>query len=210
MERQGSFLEKGTQVVSSRFGGPDVARAPPPRLAVFVAVVALTALGAGVALYTALPVHQRVNRAAKADALVSSSEVKRLALKAPARDLAGIDEPTTVEAPVSDTDVLGTNQTCVAPEEVLHRFQADQDIMGGKVVMLTDGLQQSFSDAWRVKALVAPVKVSSMLVHLFEGPADEWVADVIEFDGNRCAMSRTLVPSGAWNELIQAALDARV
>jgi len=136
--------------------------------------------------------------------------VKRLALKAPARDLAGIDEPTTVEAPVSDTDVLGTNQTCVAPEEVLHRFQADQDIMGGKVVMLTDGLQQSFSDAWRVKALVAPVKVSSMLVHLFEGPADEWVADVIEFDGNRCAMSRTLVPSGAWNELIQAALDARV
>ena len=82
--------------------------------------------------------------------------------------------------------------------------------MGGKVVMLTDGLQQSFSDAWRVKALVAPVKVSSMLVHLFEGPADEWVADVIEFDGNRCAMSRTLVPSGAWNELIQAALDARV
>ena len=76
--------------------------------------------------------------------------------------------------------------------------------------MLTEGLQQSFSDAWRVKALVAPVKVSSIVAHLFEGPAEEWAADVIEFDANRCAMSRTLVPSGAWNELIKAALDARV
>ena len=140
--------------------------------------------------------------------LVSSSEIKRLALKAPERDPAGIDEPTTVE--VIDTDVFGTNQSCLAPEEVVHRFQADQNVMGGKVVMLTDGLQQSFSDAWRLKALVAPVKVSSIVAHLFEGPAEEWAADVIEFDANRCAMSRTLVPSGAWNELIKAALDARV
>ena len=175
-----------------------------------IAVVALSVLGTGIALYTALPGHQRVNRAAKADALVSSSEIKRLALKAPEGDLAGIDEPTTIEAPVSVTDVFGTNQSCLAPEEVVHRFQADQNVMGGKVVMLTEGLQQSFSDAWRLKALVAPVKVSSIVAHLFEGPAEEWAADVIEFDVNRCAMSRTLVPSGAWNELIKAALDARV
>ena len=175
-----------------------------------IAVVALSVLGTGIALYTALPGHQRVNRAAKADALVSSSEIKRLALKAPEGDLAGIDEPTTIEAPVSVTDVFGTNQSCLAPEEVVHRFQADQNVMGGKVVMLTDGLQQSFSDAWRLRALVAPVKVSSIVAHPFEGPAEEWAADVIEFDANRCAMSRTLVPSGAWNELIKAALDARV
>ena len=176
--------------------------------AAVVAVVTLSVLGTGIALYTALPEHQRVKWGGQGRPLVSSSEIKRLALKAPERDPAGIDEPTTVE--VIDTDVFGTNQSCLAPEEVVHRFQADQDVMGGKVVMLTEGLQQSFSDAWRVKALVAPVKVSSIVAHLFEGPAEEWAADVIEFDANRCAMSRTLVPSGAWNELIKAALGARV
>ena len=176
--------------------------------AAFIAVVALSVLGTGIALYTALPEHQRVKWGGQGRPLVSSSEIKRLALKAPERDPAGIDEPTTVE--VIDTDVFGTNQSCLAPEEVIHRFQADQNVMGGKVVMLTEGLQQSFSDAWRLKALVTPVMVSSIVAHLFEGPAEEWAADVIEFDANRCAMSRTLVPSGAWNELIQAALDARV
>ena len=176
----------------------------------FIAVVALTVLGTGIALYTALPEHQRVKWGGQGRPLVSSSEIKRLALKAPEGDLAGIDEPTTIEAPVSVTDVFGTNQSCLAPEDVVHRFQADQNVMGGKVVMLTEGLQQSFSDAWRLKALVAPVKVSSIVAHLFEGPAEEWAADVIEFDANRCAMSRTLVPSGAWNELIKAALGARV
>ena len=75
--------------------------------------------------------------------------------------------------------------------------------------MLAEGLQQSFSDAWRVKTHVTPVKVSSILVHLFEGPAEQWVADVIEFDANKCAMSRTLVPGETWNELIGAALDAQ-
>ena len=185
-----------------------LARSSPFHSIAFSAIVALTALGAGIALYTALPEHQRVKRGGQGRPLVSSSEIKRLVLKAPERDPAGIDEPTTVE--VIDTDVFGTNQSCLAPEKVIHRFQADQNVMGGKVVMLTEGLQQSFSDAWRLKALVTPVKVSSIVAHLFEGPAEEWAADVIEFDANRCAMSRTLVPSGAWNELIKAALGARV
>ena len=83
-------------------------------------------------MYTALPEHQRVNRAAKADALVSSSELKLLALKVPGLDIAGIDEPTMLPAPISGTNVLDTNQNCVPPEEVLHRFQADQNEMGAK------------------------------------------------------------------------------
>ena len=186
-----------------------LARSPPSHFTAFIAVMALTVLGAGVALYTALPEHQRVNRAAKADALVSSSELKQLALKIPERDLAGMDEPTMLLAPVSDTDVFDTNQSCLAPEKAVQRFQSEQSDLGGKVVMLAEGLQQSFSDAWRVKTHVTPVKVSSILVHLFEGPAEQWVADVIEFDANKCAMSRTLVPGEAWNELIGAALGAQ-
>jgi hypothetical protein len=166
-------------------------------------------LGAGIALYTALPEHQRVNRAAKADALVSSSDMKRLALKVPGLDIAGIDEPTMLPAPVSGTDVFDTKQSCVPPEEVLHRFQADRKAIGGKVVMLTEGLQQSFSDAWRLKALVAPVRVSSIVAHVFSTGTD-WNADVVEFDANRCAMSRTLVSGDVWNGLLMASRDGQV
>ena len=187
-----------------------LARSSPFQSLAFSAIVALTILGAGIALYTALPKNQRVNRAAKADALLSSSELKRLALEVPQRELAGIDEPTALQEPVSDTEVFGANQSCMPPEQAIEHLQAERDAIGGKIVVLADGLQQSFSDEWRVRAHVAPVKVSSIVVHLFEGPANEWAADVIEFDGKSCAMSRTLVPSSAWNELIQAALDGRV
>ena len=48
-------------------------RSSPSYFTAIVAVVALTALGAGIALYTALPEHQRVNRAAKADGAVVGS-----------------------------------------------------------------------------------------------------------------------------------------
>ena len=177
--------------------------------AAFVAVVALSVLGTGIAIYTALPEHQWVNRAAKADALVSSIELKQLALKVPGEDIAGVDEPGSLEAPVSYTDVFGTDQSCLTSEEAVQRFQSEQSVVGGKVVMLAEGLQQSFSDAWRVKAHIAPVRVSSVLAHLFEGPAEQWAADVIEFDANKCAMSRTLVPGEAWNELIGAALGVQ-
>jgi hypothetical protein len=171
--------------------------------------VAFVVSGVGVAAYATLPEHQRVNRAAKADALVSSRELERLALKVPGWDMAGVDEPASLPAPVSDTDVFDANQGCLAPSEAVRRFQSERSAVGGKVVMLVEGLQQSFSDAWRLQVHVAPVKVSSVLAHLFEGPAEEWVADVIEFDAKQCAMSRTLVPGDAWNELIGAALGAQ-
>jgi len=187
-----------------------LSRSSPPRIP-FIAVAALIVSVTGFALNAALPEHQRVNRAAKADALVSSSKLKTLALKVPEPELGGLDEPTTVEAPVSDSDVFDTNQSCLDPEEVLRRFQVNRSAVGGKVVMLADGLQQSFSDAWRLKALVAPVRVSSVVAHLFSDPTGtEWNADVIEFDVNRCAMSRTLVPGEIWNGLLETALDSRV
>ena len=177
--------------------------------ATFMSIGALTVLAIATVLYSALPTHQAVNRAHKADALVSSSELKQLALKIPERDLAGMDEPSMLQAPVSDTDVFDTNQSCLAPEKAVQRFQSEQSDVGGRVVLLAEGLQQSFSDAWRIKIHVTPVKVSSILAHLFEGPAEQWVADVIEFDANKCAMSRTLVPGETWNELIGVALGAQ-
>jgi hypothetical protein len=189
-----------------------LARASPSHLVLlFASVAGLLVLATGTALYGALPRHQVVNRAAKADALVSSRDLKALALKVPGGDLSnGLDEPASLEAPVSDIDVFDTNQRCVAPEDAVQHFQSEQSAVGGKVVMLAEGLQQSFSDAWRVKTHLTPVKVSSVLAHLFEGPAEQWAADVIEFDANKCAMSRTLVPGEAWNQLIRAAVGAQV
>jgi hypothetical protein len=188
-----------------------LARSSPSHFtAAFVAVAASLVLATGIALYTAPPEHQRVNRAAKADALVSATDREQLVLKVPEGDLAGVDEPTTLQAPVGETDVFDTSQGCVAPEKAVQRFQSEQSVVGGKVVMLTEGLQQSFSDAWRAKTHVTPVKVSSILAHLFEGPAEQWAADVIEFDANKCAMSRTLVSGADWNALLKAAFAVQV
>jgi hypothetical protein len=95
---------------------------------------------------------------------------------------------------------------CLAPQKVLERMQELQNIIGGKTVMLTDGLQQSFADEWRREAHVAPVKVSSMVAHLFsDATGENWKADVVEFDAKGCAMSRTLVPGDIWNMLLKAA-----
>jgi hypothetical protein len=139
------------------------------------------------------------------------SAVGLFALRAPKRDIAGLDEPGNLLAPVSDADVFDTNERCLAPEKVLQRLEADRDAIGGKVVMLADGLQQSFSDAWRVKAHVVPVRVSSVVAHLFsDASGSEWNADVIEIDANGCAMSRTLVPGEIWNGLLETAIGSRV
>jgi hypothetical protein len=105
----------------------------------------------------------------------AGKSVGLLAPKAPKRDIAGLDEPGHLLAPVSDADVFDTNERCLAREKVLQRLQADQDAVGGKAVMLADGLQQSFSDAWRLKARVAPVRVSSVVAHLFSDTSgSEW------------------------------------
>jgi hypothetical protein len=77
--------------------------------------------------------------------------------------------------------------------------------------MLADGLQQSFSDAWRREAHVASVQVSSVVAHLFaDDTGTDWSADVIEFDAKGCAMSRTIVPGDIWNALLKTAVGVQV
>jgi hypothetical protein len=187
-----------------------LAGSSPPHFAVIV-VAALTILATGVGLNNGLLEPQRVNRAAKADALVSSRELRSLALKVPESDIAGLDDSTTVQAPVGDTKVFASYRNCLAPDLVLRHLQTERKAVGGKVVMLADGLQQSFSDLWRRKALVAPANVSIVVAHLFPDPTGtQWNADVIEFDVNRCAMSRTMISGDVWNSLLEASLGVEV
>src|SRR5262249_18060889 len=173
--------------------------------AAILSLAAVVVLGVAITLTNGLPVHQKVNRAAKADALVTSAALKLLALKAPGRDLAELDEPAET-GPVSDTDVFDAHLSCLPPAEAIERLQVERDAMGGKVVVLAEGLQQSFSDAWRLNAHVAPVRVSSVVAHIFPvSDEGDWYGDVVEFDAKGCAMTRTLVPGGTWNSLLEAA-----
>ena len=141
--------------------------------------------------------------------------VERVVLGANDRDIAGLEEPANLQAPVSGATIfkasLGAGESCLAPQKVLERLQADQKTMGGKTVMLADGLQQSFADVWRREAHVAPVKVSTVVAHLFSDETGvEWNADVVEFDTKGCAMSRTLVPGDIWNTLLKTAIGVQV
>jgi hypothetical protein len=141
--------------------------------------------------------------------------VERVVLKSHKRDVAGLDEPASLQAPVVTNTIfkasLDATTSCVSPQNVLDHLQADRKTMGGKTVMLADGLQQSFADAWRRDARVPSVKVSSVVAHLFsDETGTDWNADVIEFDAKGCAMSRTLVPGDLWNALLKAAVGVQV
>ena len=106
---------------------------------------------------------------------------------------------------------LGSGESCLPQQNVLDHLQADEKSMGGKTVMLADGLQQSFSDVWRREAHVAAVHVSSVVAHLFaDDTGTDWSADVIEFDAQGCAMSRTIVPGDIWNALLKTAVGVQV
>ena len=93
---------------------------------------------------------------------------------------------------------------CMDRDQVVNVFLADQAEFGGQTVEVIPGRDQAFANAWRDETGVARVAVSGVVGHIFRDGADgEWTVDVVEFDKNGCAMSRTLVPATAWAELIE-------
>ena len=139
--------------------------------------------------------------------LSAGESVPRLVVKARER-ITGLGERANLRVPV-EASIAG--QSCLPPQKMVERLQADQEATGGKLVLLADGLQQSFSDVWRRKANVEPVRVSSVVAHLFpDETGTEWNADVVEFDSKGCAMSRTLVPGDVWNALLRIAVGVQV
>jgi hypothetical protein len=94
---------------------------------------------------------------------------------------------------------------------MIRTLQADQEVLTGKLVMLTDGLQQSFSHLWRQRTHARQVPVSRVIALLLADESQgQWKADVVEFDVNGCAMSRTLMPGNLWNVLLKAAIGVQV
>jgi hypothetical protein len=49
------------------------------------------------------------------------------------------------------------------------------------------------------------------VAHLFgDQEDDDWSADVVEFDGSGCAMSRTMVPGDIWTDILKDAVGVEV
>jgi len=133
-----------------------------------------------------------------------------------AADAATIDTdglPVPVSGSISQMFAIafGDREFCLSRDAVVSRLSKQAESLGGQVVVLEDGLEQSFADQWRREAHVPTVRVSSVVAHLFGDSAEgDWSADVVEFDGSGCAMSRTIVPGDIWTGLLKDAVGIEV
>jgi hypothetical protein len=99
---------------------------------------------------------------------------------------------------------------CVPADDVLTILALDVEKVGGRIFMMTDGIQQEFSDSWRLAAGGERVDVSLVLAHLFPNSGGEPIVDVVEFDAQGCAFSRTLLSSSDWLDVIELAEGVEV
>jgi hypothetical protein len=140
---------------------------------------------------------------------------------APALDNQALDAATidvdAVPVPVSGTVsqmfavAFGDNKSCLTRDDGVAQLSGQAKAFGGQVVVLEDGLEQSFADQWRREAHVPTVRVSSVVAHLFgDRKEGDWSADVVEFDGSGCAMSRTMVPGDVWTDILKDAVGVEV
>ena len=94
---------------------------------------------------------------------------------------------------------------CMDRDAVVSILLADQAAFGGQTVEVISGRDQAFANTWRDQTGMARVAVSGVVGHMFrDGNHGEWTVDVVEFDTDGCAMSRTLVPATAWADLIES------
>jgi hypothetical protein len=98
---------------------------------------------------------------------------------------------------------------CIGDGEVISHLDAERERYGGEMVMLADGLDQAFADAWRQEAGGEPVAISAVFAHVF-GEEDAAMVDVVELDARGCALSRTLLTGDQWHFLLTQAVGVAV
>lgn len=126
-------------------------------------------------------------------------------------DAEGLPVPVSGSIAQMFAVAFGDKQSCLSRDEVVAQLSKQAKSFGGQVVVLEDGLEQSFADQWRREAHVPTVRVSSIVAHLFgDRQEGDWSADVVEFDGSGCAMSRTMVPGDIWTDLLKDAVGVEV
>jgi len=116
------------------------------------------------------------------------------------------DEIVPNPAPLSYDLVaqFGTKAECVPVETIAHQMLIDQGKVGGRTIAMTQGMDQAFADQWRELTHTPSVKVKVVLAHGFAtgNASSDVVVDTVEFDENGCAISHTLLHSGAWDAIL--------
>jgi hypothetical protein len=165
-----------------------------PILAAFIA-------GIGVAGYA---IAECADRSSVPNRLVSETEHANEPVPAP---VTGVLLFTEIERGAGfDSD----RETCVTAAQVLGIFAREIETIGGEIQTLSGRLQQDFADQWRQTAGLTPVDVSRVFAHVVPSQYGDAIVDVVEFDTEGCALSRTLITDIEWVDLIQASRGLEV
>jgi hypothetical protein len=99
---------------------------------------------------------------------------------------------------------------CMPAEQILGVFALDVEAVGGEILALSGGLEQDFADQWRAAVGMNPVDVSQVYAHVVPAEDGDAIVDVVEVDGEGCALSRTLLSHKDWLELLGAVSGVEV
>jgi hypothetical protein len=158
--------------------------------------------------------------------IVASAGLAVVAVSAAGLALASI--PSGVNDPAANVELHGTEAgipaavtgmslfddgygpVCYDRESVIAYFDGDRSQIGGEVVTLETGFDQDFADAWRTETDLNPVPVSAVFAHIFPSASGINMVDVVEFGGEGCAISRTLLTEDEWNRILVRAAGVAV
>lgn len=112
-------------------------------------------------------------------------------------------------APIGGAHLFAGGEACIGTEDAIRQLDAERRQIGGETVMLDKGLDQAFADTWRLHTDQESIQVTAVLAHVV-GEDARGIVDVIEFDGNGCAMTRTVLGVNDWSYLLRKSIDTGV
>jgi len=114
-------------------------------------------------------------------------------------------------APVASPYGAGGNgKACLTADDVFGGLVLDVENVGGEIVLMTEGAQQEFSDAWRGVVGESRVEIALVVAHVIPDPGGNPIVDVVEIGTHGCAVSRTLLAAADWLQLIELAQSIEV
>jgi hypothetical protein len=119
------------------------------------------------------------------------------------------DEQTTNPFSPGRTPQRSAN-ACLTPNHVMENFILDIENVGGEIIIMTDGIQQEFSDSWRDLLAADRVEVALVLAHLIPDDGRDPIVDVVEIGSNGCALTWTLLTATEWSGLVELAHSIEV
>ena len=129
-----------------------------------------------------------------------------------AYDFAPGAERMLLPTPAAGVDLftVDSDSACMTDAEILAHLDQDRAQIGGEMIMLSEGFDQAFTDAWRQTVDAEPASVSAVYAHVFGNEEQGFVFDVVEVDPSGCALSRTLMSGDEWDYLINQAVGVSV